>query len=172
MSERPPRLEGGACADLAPGIAAKYFDINTNSQTFEKKTAIAICGRCAIRAVCLEQALQTPEVDLHGVVAGHTPIEIRMLKRWRDYDLGITDEMPDRKRPVTVELPESEAGRTGAEYRHNSELSFEERVRGVFLDLRAGKYNQSGGISQAIGAIAFIRDQMAVHETLPNRGKA
>lgn len=172
MSERPSRLEGGACNDLAPGIAAKYFDINTSKQPFEARTAKAICGRCAIQAVCLEAAINKKPSDLYGVIAGHTANEIVTIRRWREYDLGITDQEPPMTRPVTVEFQPSEARQAGLEYRRNADLSFEERVRGVFLDLRAGKYNETGGISQAIGAIAFIREQMAANEAASNRATA
>src|SRR6185437_10823096 len=123
-------------------------------------TAVAICGGCAVRAVCMEAALQKPENELHGIMAGLTPQEIRMAKRWESYDLGVIDEMPTKPRPLFETPTYSDASQAVAEYRRNADLTFEERVLGVFLDLRNGKYNEAGGIAQAIGAIAFIRDQM------------
>lgn len=169
MSDRTPRLEGGACAGLAPGIAEKYFDINTQTQVWERQTAKAICGNCAIRALCLDAALVKPDAELHGVIAGQTAADIRLLKQWRDYDQGSREEIPRRPRPVVAELHHSDADKTGVDYHHTAQLTFEERVQGVFLDLRAGKYNKNGGISRAIGAIAFIRDQMASQESAVKR---
>ena len=172
MSERYPNIEGGACADLAPGVAAKYFDINTQKQVFERQTAIAICGHCVVRAACLEASLVKPDAELHGVTAGLTPVEIRTLKQWRSYDLGTTDEIPSRPRPALVQVEQSHAASAAVEYRRTTTLTFDERVRGVFLDLRSGKYNETGGISQAIGAIAFIREQMDANAAAGKRAAA
>ncbi|MET4003896.1 hypothetical protein ABIB48_002634 [Arthrobacter sp. UYCu511] len=159
MSE-VPNLEGAACAELAPGIAEKYFDINPQRQKFEAQTARAICGGCAIRAVCLEQALNKPRTQITGITAGLAPSQIRALKLWHQYDLGELAEEPPYRRP-DVEYPSmSEADTTVVEYHRTATLTFEERVRGVFLDLREGKYNAIGGISTAIADIALIRTDM------------
>jgi hypothetical protein len=38
----------------------KYFMANANTERFQAATAKAICGRCAIRAACLTDAITVP----------------------------------------------------------------------------------------------------------------
>ncbi|RAN77983.1 hypothetical protein B5P43_18300 [Bacillus sp. SRB_336] len=172
MNERFPDIEGAACADLPPFVVAKYFNINTHTQVWEKKTAKAICGNCAVQALCLEAAVAQPQNQIQGITAGLTAGEIKAVRKWRDYDLGRTDTPPDRPRPAIARADLSDADRANIDYRRTAKLTFEERVRGVFIDLRNGKYNETGGVSQAIGAIAFIREQMDANATADKRAAA
>ncbi|MBT8161444.1 MULTISPECIES: WhiB family transcriptional regulator [Arthrobacter] len=155
-SERYPDLEGGACTDLAPGIASKYFDADGHKQPFLTKTAKAICARCVIQPACLEAALNRTYPE-RGVVGGLSANEIRAVKEWDAYDKGLRDNPPKRSRPMVPHYEPSPASEFAAEFRSKADLSFEERVYGVFLDVKQGKYQT---LNQAIGDIALIHSQV------------
>jgi hypothetical protein len=157
ISERYPDLTGGACTELAPGISEKYFDANASTQPFLTKTAKAICARCVIQPQCLEAALKRTYPD-RGVVGGMTASSIRAAKEWDAYDKGLRENPPKNSRP---EMPNyyqpSPASELAAELRATADLSFEERVYGIFLDVKSGKYKT---LNQAIGDIALIHSQV------------
>lgn len=155
-SERYPDLEGGACTELAPGIAAKYFEANASTERFLTNTAKAICGHCAIQTMCLEAALKRTYPD-RGVVGGLTASEIRAVKEWDAYDKGLRANPPKRSRPQLVSYEPSPASEHAAELRATAELSFEERVYAIFLDVKSGKYKT---LNQAIGDIAILHSQV------------
>jgi hypothetical protein len=153
MRETYPDLKGAACVDLPPLVRAKYFDADAGKERFRAQTAKAICGKCAVRAVCLEAALKD-EIPAYGVVGGLTASELRTLRAWEEYDHGVIDKEPARSRPLPPAI-ETPAMQNTAEYRRTRDLSFEERVYGVFLDVKQGKYET---LNAAIGKIALIHE--------------
>ncbi|WP_437770657.1 WhiB family transcriptional regulator [Arthrobacter sp. KNU40] len=155
--ERLPDLTGGACTDLAPGVAEKYFGANAHLEPFLAKTAKAICARCVVQPQCLEAALKRTYPD-RGVVGGMTASSIRAAKEWDAYDKGTRPTPPKYSRP---EMPNyyqpSPASEVAEEYREKRSLSFGEQVYGIFLDVKQGKYQT---LNQAIGEIALIHSQI------------
>ncbi|MBO1267074.1 WhiB family transcriptional regulator [Arthrobacter cavernae] len=155
-AERFPSLEGGACTDLAPGVAEKYFNANAHREPFLAKTAKAICARCVIQPQCLEAAMKRTYPD-RGVIGGMTASSIRAAKEWDAYDKGLRSNPPKHSRPEMPNYYEpSPASEHAAELRAIADLSFEERVYGIFLDVKKGKYQT---LNQAIGEIALIHSQ-------------
>jgi hypothetical protein len=55
-----PRPLRPGCLDLPPAVADKYFMANANTERFQVETAKAICGRCAVQATCLADAIKLP----------------------------------------------------------------------------------------------------------------
>ncbi|MDI3211793.1 WhiB family transcriptional regulator [Arthrobacter sp. AL12] len=161
-SERYPDLTGGACTELAPGIAEKYFEANAHTESFLAKTAKAICARCVIQPQCLEAALKRSYPE-RGVVGGMSASSIRAAKEWDAYDKGLRGNPPKQSRP---EMPNyyqsSPASEFATELRRQEELTFEERVYGVFLDVKSGKYEK---LNQAIAEIALIHSQIVENMT-------
>ncbi|MEW1951077.1 WhiB family transcriptional regulator [Pseudarthrobacter sp902506025] len=157
MNEKFPSLEGGACTTLAPGVAERYFEANGNTEPFRIKTAKAICARCVIQPQCLEAAMKRTYPQ-RGVVGGMTANSIRAAKEWDAWDKGLRKNEPKYSRP---EMPNyyqpSPASELAAEVRAITDLSFEERVYGIFLDVKQGKYPT---LNQAIGEIALIHGQI------------
>jgi hypothetical protein len=155
--DKYPSLEGGACTTLAPGIAEKYFSADAHRQPFLAKTALAICSHCPIQPQCLEAAMKRTYPQ-RGVVGGMTAYAIRMAKEWDAYDKGARDTRPRKPRP---EIPNyyqpSPATEVAENYREQTALSFEERVYGIFLDVKQGKYQR---LNQAIADIALIHSQI------------
>jgi Transcription factor WhiB len=70
----------GACLDLAPVVVDKYFMANANTERFQAATAKAICGRCAIQAACLLDAVKVPWPS-GGIRGGETASSIQDLHR-------------------------------------------------------------------------------------------
>jgi hypothetical protein len=54
------QLNGGACLDLPLAVVDKYFMADPFTERFQHLTAKAICGRCAVRAACLADAIRLP----------------------------------------------------------------------------------------------------------------
>jgi hypothetical protein len=156
ISERFPDLEGGACTELPPEVAAKYFDIDAGKQRFEAQTAKAVCGHCAIQALCLEAAVNRTAPE-RGIVGGMTATQIKTIRAWRSYDCGSRKTQPDHARPALPQAQPSRAEELVAEIRHREKLSFGERVYGIFLDVKQGKYKT---LNEAIGDIALIHSQI------------
>lgn len=154
--DKYPNLEGGACTELAPGIAAKYFEANAHLEPFLAKTAKAICARCVIQPQCLEAAMKRTYPE-RGVVGGLNAAEIRAAKEWDAHDKGLRPNPPKRKRPMLVDYQPSPASEDAAEYREKRSLSFGEQVYAIFLDVKQGKYQT---LNQAIGEIALIHSQI------------
>ncbi|MDQ0825373.1 hypothetical protein QFZ60_001546 [Arthrobacter sp. B2I5] len=155
--DKYPNLEGGACTDLAPGVADKYFDSNASKDPFLAKTAKAICARCVIQPQCLEAALQRTYPD-RGVVGGMTASAIRRAKEWDAWDKGLRTNPPQGSRPDVPNFYQQAPAVEDAEaYRERTALSFEEQVYGIFLDVKQGKYKT---LNQAIGDIALIHSQV------------
>ncbi len=83
-------LEGGACQELAPEVADKYFQSNGATERFQYMTAKSICGGCAVRAACLEDAIVAPPG--HGIRGGERAEAIWQLHaRWMDQRADITE---------------------------------------------------------------------------------
>ncbi len=156
MIENYPNLEGGACTELPVQVVDKYFDIDASKQRWEARTAKAICGRCAIQAVCLDAAINRT-APLRGIVGGVSANQIKTLREWRSYDNGTRENKPDHARPALPQAQPSPAEDLVAEIRRQEELSFEERVYGIFLDVKSGKYKT---LNAAIGDIALIHSQV------------
>ncbi|KUM38982.1 WhiB family transcriptional regulator [Arthrobacter sp. EpRS71] len=155
--DKYPDLTGGACTELAPGIAEKYFEANAHTDPFLAKTAKAICARCVIQPQCLESALSRTYPD-RGVVGGMTASAIRIAKEWDAYDKGLRPNPPKLNRPEIPDFYQSSpAAEDAAEYREIQELSFEERVYSVFLDVKQGKYRT---LNLAIADIALLHSQI------------
>jgi hypothetical protein len=76
--EKSP-LAAGACVDLPIEIADKYFMANAVTERFQFMTAKAICGRCAVQAVCLAEAMEQPPVEA-GVRGGESVRGILKLR--------------------------------------------------------------------------------------------
>lgn len=77
-------LSRGACMDLPPQVLDKYFYANIREQPFEHLTARAICGRCAVRAACLEDAVSSPGLvvsDEPMIRGGEASSTIRYMRR-------------------------------------------------------------------------------------------
>lgn len=77
----PPRPENsrrGVCWDMPPAIVDKYFLADLQTEPFQYLTARTICGRCAVRASCLVEAIQAPAAA-HGVRGGESASSIRVM---------------------------------------------------------------------------------------------
>jgi hypothetical protein len=82
--------EGGACQELAPQVVDKYFQASGATERFQFMTAKAICGGCAVRAACLEEAIIAPPGT--GVRAGESSKSLWALHaRWMDEHADITE---------------------------------------------------------------------------------
>ena len=57
-AERHPSLRGGACTDLLPEVADKYFQSNDTTERFQCLTARMICMGCPVQLACLMDAIE------------------------------------------------------------------------------------------------------------------
>jgi hypothetical protein len=83
VMSRAAHLEGGACQNLPPAVIDKYFQADGVRQRFEHATAKAMCGQCAVRAACLDDAIVDPPG--HGIRGGESSNVLWQLHaRWMD----------------------------------------------------------------------------------------
>jgi len=88
MSERQP---SGACHDLLPEVADKYFQASRVGERFQYDTARAMCmGHCAFQLECLTQAIQKPQPA--GIRGGESPEAI----------IALNHEMKRERTPAAV----------------------------------------------------------------------
>lgn len=68
------QFASGACTQLPLAVVDKYFMANSRTEHFQHLTAKIMCGRCAVRAMCLVDAIQLPTSDgaIRGGEAGHS----------------------------------------------------------------------------------------------------
>ena len=156
MSERLTFQQGGACTELAPQVVDKYFEANSRTQPFEARTAKAICGTCPIQEECLDAAINGP-ISRRGIVGGLSAHAIRRIRDWEAYEAGLRD-MPKEPKPELFRADWSPAKETAEIVRAEQALSFEERVHGVFVEIRQGKFET---LNQAIAKIALIHSEAA-----------
>lgn len=71
-------LSQGACTDLHPAVADKYFTANRNTDLFSFLTAKAICGHCVVQAECIVDAI-THESPV-GVRGGESTISLERMR--------------------------------------------------------------------------------------------
>ena len=76
----PEQLKRGACLDLPLAVVDKYFAANQHTEYFQFLTAKAICGKCAVRAACLVDAIQMPS-PASSVRGGESAPAIERLHR-------------------------------------------------------------------------------------------
>jgi hypothetical protein len=100
-------LEGANCADLPPVAIDKYFDCDVAREPFRAKVAKMICARCVVRAECLDEALVMPNLQRRGVIAGLSVNQVHAARRWRIYEQGITDKVPEARRPDWLPMTEA-----------------------------------------------------------------
>jgi hypothetical protein len=74
------QLAQGACADLLPEVVDKYLFSNANTEAFQAMTAKAICGNCAVHAMCLVDAIMAPEQP-RGVRGGESDHSVQALRK-------------------------------------------------------------------------------------------
>ena len=157
MPERLTFQQGGACTELAPQVVDKYFSANSRTQPFEARTAKAICSNCPIQEECLEAAIKGPRVR-RGIIGGMSASAINRIKAWEAYEAGLRD-MPKEPKPEIFRADWSPAKETAEIVRAEQALSFEERVHGVFVEIRQGKFET---LNQAIAKIALIHAEASV----------
>jgi hypothetical protein len=108
------RLRAGACVGLPPAVIDKYFMADGCAERFQFLTAKAICGRCAVQAACLIEAIRFPS---GGVRGGESTTDIGDMHR--DYVMGrATAEslaasalLRQRRKPGVADSPSLRAGR-------------------------------------------------------------
>lgn len=67
----------GACRDSDPGL---FFPIGTTGPAIAQiEKAVAICGTCEVRQICLDYALESNQES--GVWGGYPEEERRLLRR-------------------------------------------------------------------------------------------
>lgn len=151
MTSTTPRLEGGACMDLAPAAVQRYFDAPARPGNKDAEVAKKICLECPIQQACLQHALHGPE-PTRGVVGGMSAASIRNLRMWENYDRGLIDKEPTSRRPE-IPTPRVMAHVAVDDYRRKVDFSFEERVYEVFKGIREQRITK---INDAIAQIALI----------------
>ena len=66
-----PRLEGAACAGLAPLFDPRETNESDAEWTTRRDGAIRVCQRCPIRAACATVAAEIPRTTHAGIWAGN-----------------------------------------------------------------------------------------------------
>ena len=68
---------------MLPEVVDKYFFANARTNPFEYRTALAICGQCAVRGACLVEAIagKKPVVDRQEIRAGESGYAIAEIRR-------------------------------------------------------------------------------------------
>lgn len=77
-------LGQGACMDLPPAVVDKFFGASQRDNPFEHTVAKMICGRCAVRAECLEAAISEPGIiyqDGYMIRGGESGWAIQNMRR-------------------------------------------------------------------------------------------
>ncbi|MCW3078506.1 MAG: hypothetical protein JWO32_3115 [Bacteroidetes bacterium] len=100
------QLEGANCADLPGFVIDKYFDCNASNEPLKRNVALAICGRCAVREACRDQAFNGTIPD-RGVIGGVTAGLLRTAREWRAYEIGARSAVPRSPRPDWLPRPEA-----------------------------------------------------------------
>lgn len=164
MSPHKQDLEGAACADLPPQAIERYFHANFATQQQLAEVAVRICANCPVIQQCFDQALNG-SFNPDGITAGMSAYRIRLIRQWHRYDLGLSDKEPVNPRPEPA-FPSIENHSAAmdkvTEYRRQADLSFEERVYEVFIDIREQKITK---INDAIGKIGLIHAEFVERES-------
>jgi hypothetical protein len=100
-------LDDGACLELHPAVAHRFFDINFQRDVLRRKAAQNICAHCVVAPECLQQALHGPEPRARGVIAGMSTSEVRRARSWLSYEAGLRDNPPTRNRPRWLPRPDA-----------------------------------------------------------------
>lgn len=156
--------EGGACGELAPGVAAKYF---TSDDAFKQRTAKAICGHCPIQQRCLELAIKSGPVRdgtvilRYGVLGGMTTAEIGRIQEWEAFDRWETDTPPTVPRVQRYVAPRPKRHELSTRPDKPVPASFEEQVYVIFKDAKEGKYPN---LNAAIADIARLHEAVLLRE--------
>jgi hypothetical protein len=100
-------LEGANCADLPGFVIDKYFDADGSRDRFAANVARAICQHCVVLEQCREQALGMPGLPKRGIIGGVAAHEIKRARKWRNYELGISERVPSVERPAWLARPEA-----------------------------------------------------------------
>lgn len=100
------RLEGANCADLPGFVIDKYFNCHAANEPLKRQVALAICGRCAVREACRDQAMNGPSPQ-RGVVGGLVANQIRIARAWRSFEIGARDTAPNDPRPDWLLRPDA-----------------------------------------------------------------
>jgi hypothetical protein len=108
-------LEGANCAGLPAFVIDKYFDCDAGREPLKAMVAMAICHRCLVIEECRTLALNQPDLQPRGVIGGVTAHEIRRARAWRQYEQGVTDQVPPVSRPEW--LARAEASETAEQGR-------------------------------------------------------
>jgi hypothetical protein len=95
------QLRGGACLDLPPQVVDKYFHADRRTEPFQHKTAIQMCGQCAVRLSCLIDAIENPTTT--GVRGGEPAESIRALNHEHRRERTPTAELA--RRAIGWQLP-------------------------------------------------------------------
>lgn len=81
-----------ACRDTVPDLFFPASDDFTAPETVRQLlVAGAVCGRCPVRRECLTYAVESGQA--HGIWAGHTPADLRAIRRQRA--AGVPDPVVD-----------------------------------------------------------------------------
>lgn len=100
-------LEGANCLDLPGFVVEKYFHCDVGKQPLLAHAAKAICSNCVVMEECRQQALNMAGLQTGGVIGGVTVSEIRRARSWRSYELGLTEKVPESRRPEWLGRPEA-----------------------------------------------------------------
>ena len=101
------RLEGANCADLPGFVIDKYFNCSVQREPLQAMVGLAICRNCVVLDACREQALNMPGLQAKGIIGGVAVADIRRARRWRAYELGVSDQVPNVQRPDWLQRTEA-----------------------------------------------------------------
>jgi WhiB family redox-sensing transcriptional regulator len=85
LASSPGWMSRGACHDQDPELFFPIADTGPALQQFS--AAKAVCGRCAVRAICLSYALGTAQ---YGIWGGTTPQERHAMRQPSGWAAGET----------------------------------------------------------------------------------
>jgi hypothetical protein len=100
-------LEGANCTYLPGFVIDKYFGANASRDRFAADVARAICNNCIVLEECREDALSMSGLPKRGIIGGVAVWEIKRARRWRLYELGLSDEAPKVARPEWLARPDA-----------------------------------------------------------------
>lgn len=100
-------LEGANCADLPGFVIDKYFDADAGRDRLRANVAKAICSHCVVLKECRELALNMPALPKRGIIGGVTASQLKRARKWRLYELGIVERVPNVERPDWLSRPDA-----------------------------------------------------------------